>query len=98
MTGKRYAMSALLSGLFVMAALFSIQAEESQSDLVIVKYGKILVKSSAPDARVFVDDVYKGRPDSIIDNIMVGERVISCRTESQSVSGSFTVRRDEVLK
>ncbi len=98
MTGKRYAMSALLSGLFVITALFSLQAEEPEPDLVIVKYGKILVKSAVSDARVFVDDVYKGRPDSIIDNIMVGERVISCRTESQSVSGSFTVKRDEVLK
>jgi hypothetical protein len=98
MTGKRYVMSALLSGLFVIAALFSIQAEESEPELVIVKYGKILVKSAVPDARVFVDDVYKGRPDSVIENILVGERVISCRTESQSVSGSFTVKKDEVLK
>lgn len=98
MTGKRYVMSALLSGLLVIAALFSIQAQESEPELVIVKYGKIVVKSSVQDARVFVDDVYKGRPDSIIENIMVGERVISCRTESQSVSGSFTVKRDEVLK
>ena len=98
MTGKRYVLSALLSGLFVIAALFSLQAEESEPDLTIVKYGKVLVKSAVPDARVFVDDVYKGRPDGIIENIMVGERVISCRTESQSVSGSFTVKRDEVLK
>ncbi|HEY6010988.1 MAG TPA: PEGA domain-containing protein, partial [Nitrospirota bacterium] len=91
-------MRALLGGLFVMGVVFSAQAQEAEPDLVIVKYGKILVKSTLPDARVYVDDVYKGRADSVIENIMVGERVISCRTESQTVSGTFTVRKDEVLK
>jgi hypothetical protein len=84
--------------LFVLGAVFGVQAQEAEPDMVIVKYGKILVKSTAPDAKVYVDDVYRGRPDSVIDNVIVGDRVISCRTETESVSGTFTVRRDEVLK
>ena len=87
-----------LSGLFVLGLLSGTQAQEAEPDMVIVKYGKILVKSTVPEAKVYVDDVYKGRPDTVIENIIVGEHVISCSTETETISGTFTVKRDEVLK
>ena len=73
-------------------------AGAQESDFVIVKYGKVHVKSSLPETKVFVDDVYKGPADTVIENIIVGEHTISCRSEAQSVTGTFSVKKDEVLK
>jgi hypothetical protein len=84
--------------LFGMIGLLGGSAGAEEADLVIVKYGKVLVKSSLPEAKVYVDDVYKGPADTVIESIIVGEHAISCRSETQSVTGKFAVRKDEVLK
>jgi hypothetical protein len=73
-----------------------VKAEEAE--LTIVRYGKLSVKSTVPDAKVYVDDTYKGPADNVIDSIMVGEHTISCRTDTKTVSGKFSVKRDETLR
>lgn len=82
--------------LFGLIGVGSAGAEEG--DLMIVKYGKVYVKSSVPETKVYVDDVYKGPADTVIENITVGEHAISCRGEIQSVTGTFSIKKDEVLK
>ncbi len=84
--------------LLVLAGAADISAQEAESDLVIVKYGKLVVKSSIPEAKVYVDDVYKGPADTVIENIVVGAHTISCRAESRAVAGTFTVKKDETLR
>jgi hypothetical protein len=86
----------VLFGLIGLVGAGSAGAQES--DFVIVKYGKILVKSPVPETKVYVDDVYKGPADTLIENIIVGEHAISCRSETQSVTGTFSIKKDEVLK
>ena len=69
-----------------------------ESELTIVKYGSVSVKSLIPDAKVFIDDVYKGAAENTIENVIVGDHVISCRAENKTVSGTFTVKKNETLR
>lgn len=87
-----------LLGLVVFSGIHHSLAQEQQSDLVIVKYGKLLVKSPVRDARVSVDSVDRGRSDAIIEDIPVGVHTISCRSEAGAASGTFQIRKNEVLK
>lgn len=82
----------------VSEALEKAAQQEQDVELTIVKYGSVMVKSSIPDAKVFVDDVYKGVAENIIESVVVGEHVISCRTENKTVSGTFTVKKNEMLR
>jgi len=86
----------IVCGLLVLAGPAGAGAEETE--ITIVKFGKLSVKSAVPETKVYVDDTYRGHADSIIEEIMVGEHVISCRTETQSVSGRFAIKKDETLK
>jgi len=69
-----------------------------ESELTIVKYGSVSVKSLIPDAKVFIDDVYKGAAENTIEDVIVGDHVISCRAEDKSISGTFTVKKNETLR
>lgn len=84
-----------LVGSFIVAGAVGVRAEQAVPEVVIVKYGKLIVKSPTPDAKIFVDDVYKGPAGTVIDDIAVGEHAISCRTESRKVSGKFRIKKDE---
>ena len=95
---KVYCLALPLLGLVVLSGMNGAFAQEQQPDMVIVKYGKLMVKSPVPDAKVYVDGIYKGRADTVIEDIPSGEHTISCRTEDRSASGTFQIRRDEVLK
>jgi outer membrane biosynthesis protein TonB len=95
---KVYYLALPLLGLVVLSGIQGIFAQEQQPDVVIVKYGKLMVKSPVPEAKVYVDDIYKGRADAVIEDIPTGEHAISCRTEDRSASGTFQIRKDEVLK
>jgi hypothetical protein len=86
----------LVCGLLAVLGAAGIGAEEA--DIIIVQYGQLSVRSPEREARVFVDDVYKGRANALIENITVGEHVISCRTEIYSVSGTFIIKKEEALK
>jgi hypothetical protein len=79
-------------------ALEKAAQQEQDAELTIVKYGSVMVKSPIPDVKVFVDDVYKGVAENIIESVVVGEHVISCRTENKTVSGTFTVKKNEMLR
>jgi hypothetical protein len=74
------------------------KTEQQDAVLTIVKYGSVMVKSSIPDAKVFVDGDYKGMAENIVESVVVGEHVISCRVGSRTVSGSFTVKKNEMLR
>jgi hypothetical protein len=89
----------VLSLFFAGAALCSPAAWATEEpELVIVKYGSLLVNCPEPGARVYVDNSYKGGADSIIESIAVGEHEITCRTDDKSATGTFTVKRNETLK
>ena len=72
--------------------------QEQDQELTIVKYGKLTVKSDDPEAKVFVDDTYMGRADTVIENILVGDHTISCRTDTRSATGKFPIKKNEVLR
>jgi len=73
-------------------------APEPEQEMVIVKYGSVLVKSSLVGARVYIDDTYKGSAESVIESVITGEHVIICKTDDKSVSGTFQVKKNETLK
>jgi hypothetical protein len=88
----------IFQGINVSDAQEKAAQQEQDAELTIVKYGSVMVKSSIPDAKVFVDDVYRGVAENIIESVVVGEHVISCRTENKTVSGRFTVKKNEMLR
>jgi hypothetical protein len=95
MVKKLFFPAVLLCGLFVLGST-GFGAEDTE--ITIVKFGKLSVRSAVPETKVYVDDTYRGYADSVIDEIIVGEHVISCRTETQSVSGRFSIGKNETLK
>lgn len=86
----------LISILMGFSGIHSAVAQDAE--LVIVKYGRVSVKSTIPDAKVYIDDSYAGTVENMVDNVLVGQHTISCRFGSQSVSGKFTVKKDETLR
>lgn len=72
-------------------------APEPEQELIIVKYGSLWVKSVKRGAKVYVDEIYKGSAGTVIESIIVGEHIISCKTDDKAVSGSFVVRKNETL-
>jgi len=97
----------VIFSLFVAMSLFQetcisnaqekVAQQVRESELIIVKYGSVSVRSLSPDAKVFIDDVYKGAAENTIESVIVGDHVISCRTEHKTVSGTFTVKKNETL-
>ena len=48
------------------------KAGAQDAEMVIVKYGRVSIKSSVPDARVYIDDTYAGTVENMVDNVLVG--------------------------
>lgn len=84
----------VLAGLSFAASPAVAQEEE----IVIVKYGTVLVKSPLPGAKVYIDDAYKGAAGVVIENVVTGKHAISCRWEDKTVSGAFMVKKNETLR
>jgi len=78
--------------------LGAVSAGAQEAEVVIAKYGKVVVKSATPDARVYVDEIYKGPAGNVIESLTVGVHAISCRTETQAVAGSFDIKKNELLQ
>jgi outer membrane biosynthesis protein TonB len=96
---RKELLSIVIIGLFlVLAGAIDIRAQQAEPEFVIVKYGKVIVKSPVPEAKVYVDDEYRGPADTTIENIIVGMHTISCRTDTQKASGAFAFKKDETLK
>jgi hypothetical protein len=94
--GLLLSLAALAAIVLVFAGMRTAVAEE---EMVIVKYGKVSVKSTVPDAKIYIDDSYVGTVENIVDNVLVGEHTISCRTDDgRTVSAKFTVKKDETLR
>lgn len=95
----------ILSGTIILLMPLTGLAEDSQTapavepepELVIVKYGSLLIKSE-PGTRVYVDGTYKGSANSVIESIVAADHMIECKTEDKSVVGTFSVRKHETLK
>jgi hypothetical protein len=73
-------------------------APQPEAEIEIVKYGSISVRCSEPGARVYVDDTYKGSGDTVIEGIVAGDHLVSCKTDDKTVSGLFQVKKNETLK
>lgn len=94
---KVFLLAVVLCGLS--SSVFLVQVAECENaELVIVKYGSVMVKSSVLDARVFIDDAASGSVNSLIDSVAVGDHVVSCRSEGKTVSGTFKVKKNETLR
>lgn len=92
----------LLAGLAGAAAVGSAQdavpGEEPEDEFLIVKYGSLQVKGQAQEAKVYVDDIYKGPVNTLIENVIAGEHAISVVLDDKTVSGQFEIRKNETLK
>ncbi|OGW33538.1 MAG: hypothetical protein A2X58_07905 [Nitrospirae bacterium GWC2_56_14] len=73
-------------------------AVSQEAELVIAKYGSVMVKSSVLDAKVFIDDVASGSVNTVIENVSVGDHLVACRVEGKTVSGKFSVVKNETLR
>lgn len=69
-----------------------------EGEFLIVKYGTVDVKSSLPEAMVYIDGESKGPANTAIENVIAGEHTITCTAGEKSVTGKFTVRKNETLK
>jgi hypothetical protein len=93
--------SLLIAAVLVFAGMSWGEEQQKRSqepELMIAKYGSIAIKSSVSGAKVYVDDIYKGSVDNVVESIVVGEHVISCRTEDRAVSGTFQIKKNETLR
>lgn len=73
-------------------------AGSEEAELLIVKYGSIMVKSTVLDAKVFIDGIASGSVNTAIESVPVGEHVVSCQAGDKAVSGTFSVLRNETLR
>jgi hypothetical protein len=74
------------------------QSQAPEPELMIAQYGSVAVKSGEPGAKVYIDDIYKGNADDVVESIIVGEHVISCRAGDRAVSGTFQIKKNETLR
>ncbi len=74
------------------------QSRAPEPELVIAQYGSVEIKTPVPGARVYIDDINKGNADDVIESIVVGQHVISCRTDKGEVSGTFQIKKNETLR
>lgn len=70
---------------------------DQEEDFLIVKYGTVHVKSALPDAKVYIDEAYRGPVNTAIPKVITGERVISVTLQDKTVTGTFTIRKNETL-
>lgn len=73
-------------------------SQAPEPELMIVKYGSVEIKSPVPGARVYVDEINKGSADDVVESIVVGEHVISCRAGDRAVTGTFQIKKNETLR
>jgi hypothetical protein len=73
-------------------------AGSEEAELVIVRYGSVMVKSAVPDAKVFIDDIASGNANTVIESVPVGDHLVACRAEGKTVSGKFSVVKNETLR
>jgi hypothetical protein len=89
--------------IILLAASSAWSAEESKQasgpeEFIIVKYGSLQVKSPGAEGRIYIDGVYIGNTDDVIEEVIAGEHLISCQAEEKSVSGTFQVKKGETLR
>jgi len=82
----------------------AVRAEEpaaappAEEEFLIVKYGSITIKAAQPEAKVYIDETYKGLANTVIENVVAGEHVVSCVLEDKTVTGTFVIKKNETLK
>ncbi len=97
MRRRAFYLAVFLIGVYLVSGLTPTAGSE-EAELVIARYGSVMVKSSVLDAKVFIDDVASGSVNSVIESVPVGDHVVACRAEGKAVSGTFTVVKNETLQ
>ncbi len=105
MRHRIFVATAVLLGIFlVVPAGLRVLAQEpdqkqgGEEEFLIVKYGSILVKSDQPEAKVLLNGIAIGHVNTVIDSVITGEHPISCVAGDKTVSGTFMIKKNEVLK
>ena len=105
MRRRSFVAIAVLLGIFlVVPGGLRVQAQEpeqkqgGEEDFLIVKYGSIQIKSDQPDAKVLLNGIAIGRVNTVIDSVMTGENTISAVADGKTVTGTFMIKKNEVLK
>lgn len=70
---------------------------EEEQGLVIVHYGRVEINSPEPGARIYIDGVYMGDANLLIENVPVGVHTISVKLAELEAFGEFEVRKNETL-
>lgn len=97
MRSRAFYLTVFLVGLSLSPGRVPVAAS-AEPDLVIARYGSVMVKSSVLDAKVFIDDVASGSVNTVIESVPVGDHVVACRSEGKTVSGKFSIVRNETLR
>ena len=97
MRHRAFYLAVFLVGLSLAPGRVPVAGSE-EPELVIAKYGSVMVKSPVLDAKVFIDDVASGSVNTVIESVPVGDHVVACRAEGKAVSGKFSIVKNETLR
>lgn len=97
MRRRVFYLAVFLIGVYLVPGLAPLAGSE-EAELVIVRYGSVTVKSAVLDAKVFIDDIASGSVNTVIENVPIGDHMVACRAEGKTVSGKFTVVKNETLR
>lgn len=82
----------IMGAVLVFIGSTGVQAQEVRQDRAKEAFGKVFIKSSMPNVKVYIDGVYKGPVNSTILSVRAGKRAISCQSGGVSISGVFMVK------
>jgi len=97
MRRRAFYLAVFLAGFFLALGRVPMAGSE-EAELVIARYGSVMVKSAVLDAKVFIDDIASGSVNTVIESVPVGDHMMSCRSEGKVVSGKFSVVKNETLR
>jgi hypothetical protein len=97
MRRRAFYLAVFLIGVSLVSGQVPVAGSE-EAELVIARYGSVMVKSTIPNAKVFIDDIASGNVNALIESVPVGGHVVECRAEGKTVSGKFKVVKNETLR
>ena len=97
MRRRAFFLAMILVGLSLAPGKVQVAGGE-EAELVIARYGSVMVKSAVLDAKVFIDGVASGSVNTVLESVPVGEHLVECRAEGKAVSGKFSVVKNETLR
>jgi len=97
MRRRAFFLAMILVGLSLAPGKVQVAGGE-EAELVIARYGSVMVKSAVLDAKVFIDGVASGSVNTVLESVPVGDHLVECRAEGKAVSGKFSVVKNETLR